>query len=583
MANFDGYGDREEVVVDGFGGLNRLGPLCGGRDCYELCNFRPMADGTLERREGFVPFKRFEGNIRGVLSTERGGVREMYVVAGTSVYFMTEEGKETVIGQVADGADKVRFFSQDGRILLLDGHSMQVLTSTGCTPLKPYVPLYGQAWGVGHSDCGYPVLEKPNLLTHQLRLNYIAQEDCDYLYTRDMDVVSVDEVYLNGAAYTGRWYFNQSEQYLSLDDRMLYGTEIDMVVTVSDAFLGTPPMLSGAANTATVGRAEEQRMLLFGGALPVGRVYMSRPVDRVLLETAREHDADMSALYITEDDVMTIGDGLSPITGACRHYDRSLIFTVGQTWMADGSQDAQGRMRVIPVNTTLGCTAVGGCGVLGNSPVTVFGRRVLCWNSETDERDECNADTVSAKVEPLFPADFGQGYEVFVDRWRGEVWFYRPEAQRRIFILREQDKVWTSFDGFSPRGMVELFDRIGFFAENTLFVFDGQATCDTDAEGQTHAIAAEYMSQYLDFGHAGRQKRICGATVMAECGSMALTLRFHTVKGRSVDIPLRGDGDELSVLQVRGRGGRFRYLRAGIRCADVGHLRLHGMRLVSRP
>jgi hypothetical protein len=250
--------------------------------------------------------------------------------------------------------------------------------------------------------------------------------------------------------------------------------------------------------------------------------------------------------------------------------------------MADGTLNDSGMLRLIPVNTTLGCSCAGAYTVIGNEPITVMGNRVLRWNSKTDERNECNAEVISGEIEVFLSFDFGKNTAVFADALHNEVWFYTPGREGRIFIRNEQNERWTSFDGFVPDGMFLMNDFVGFYHGQTIFLFIPSAICDIDENSSIHGIEAEMLTNFLDFGHAGRVKRLVGATVTASCGKHKAELVLQHVNGRERVIPLHGDGNTVCVMQARGNSGRFRYLRVGIRCSHIGSWRLYSVRLTAR-
>lgn len=584
MANFDGYGKAEEVVLSTFGGLNRVGPLCGGKQCFELRNLRPLQDGTLVRREGYGPLVTLDATVRGVFEIERNGQKEAYAVAGSEVYYL-EMGSGSctprALGSIGTEQGGVRFFCFDRQLLLFDGQEIWALTPDRLCLMQPYIPLYGKDWNFG-DDGLRTVCEVPNVLCNQLRIRFRPTSLAATYYFVELPVRSVDEIYVNGARYENSYTFDEQKQTVKLSNGYDVGTVVEMIVTVKDGFCGDRASVTGAADVASVGDAENERILFYGGSVPTGSVRMSRAIMPTERDVMRAMRPECCMLYLTEQDTLMLGDGLHAVTGACRHYDRSLIFTENATWMADGALNESGMLRLIPVNTALGCSRVGAYTVIGNEPISVMLGRVLRWNSKTDERNECNAEVISAELEPLLGADFGKNTAVFGDARRGEVWLYTPGKVGRIFIRDEQNKCWTIFDGFVPSGMFCLGDTIGFYEGQTVFLFDPTAYCDTDAQGNAHGIEAEMQSSFLDFGHAGRIKRLVGATVMASCASQHFELVLRHVSGRERVVPLQGDGTELSVMQARTNSGRFRYLRLGIRCSDIGPWHLHGVRLTAR-
>lgn len=579
MANFDGYGEYEEVDLSSFGGLDRSGPLCGGKNCFELRNMRLTASGKLVRREGYAPLATLNALVRGVYSLSRNDANELYAVAGDQVYFLSLQGQPRLLGSIGTQEGEVHFFRCDRKLLLLDGKGIWVLRPSGIEPIQPYIPLYGKDWGQVDQNT---VHEKPSLLCNKVRVRFRPTLVTSTHYMGNLPVISVEQVYVDGVRYERSFSYDADKHQLSLTNGYGPDVVVEAIVTIDESFCGDRMALMGATGVASVGNAEAEKLLFYGGTVPRGSVYVSHPIEYDEYALVERIQPDTCALYLTASDTLTLGDGMCAVTGACRHFDRSLVFTDGMTWMTNGEESENDKLQLIPVNTTMGCSGEGAYTVVGNEPITVMGRRVLRWNSKTDERNECNAEVISREIEPLLNAEFGKRVRVFADAQRGEVWFYMPGKQGRILIRNEHGDSWTSFDGFVPEGMFSFDERIGFFAGQTVFLFDPEAHCDTDEQGRTVGIEAEFMSSFQDFGHSGRVKRPVGATVVASCGNGRAQLVLQHVSGRERTVPLRGDGNEISIMQARIQSGRFRYLRIGFRCCDVREWRVHGIRIKVR-
>ena len=579
MANFDTAVQRARVEFARFFGLGRSVPLCGEKSSYELRNFRLLSDGSMQRREGFLPLTVLPSAVRGVFSTVRQGQTQTYAVAGSEVYVLERSGPEwtaRAIGSLNSTQGKVCFFCYDSSVLLLDGKDVWTLTPERAFKTPVYVPLYGDGWDMLDST-SWVVNERPNLLTSKLRVRFWIKS-ANRVSLSTLAPASVDAALVNGKPYN-TWQYDATKQELMLGVLPPSGSLLEIYVTMPEGAVSDPARVTCASRADVIGDGVDGQVVFYGGGVPSGRLWMSRVVPQESALSVREQIPDACMLYVTSYDLLTVGDGLQPITGTCRHYGRSLIFTSGGTFMTDEPKGAQGRLAVKAINSRYGCSTEGGCCVSGNAPMTVWGKQVLCWNSNTDEPDECNAHDVSASVSSLFDADFGQTATAICHPSMEEVWFYHPGRGGRVFV-RQQTGDWTTFDGFEPDGLFTLGERMGFFKGGELFAFDGSATVDTDAQGTAHPIQAEYASSFMDFGHVGRSKRICGGTVVAQGESLELTLR--TVKGVERRVALTGRADRVSVMQSRARAGRFRFLRVGVRSECEGPLRVWGIRLEAR-
>ena len=580
MANLDTVGHQKTVKITDFGSLDRQAPACGITQAWVLRNLRPMADGSLMRREGYLPMLTLNGTVRGVFFTERDGLSEGYAVADETVYSLRASGEAyeaVTIGTLPSHEGDVSFWQHDGSVVLMDGAAIYSLTMESMAPLRAYIPLYGKDWSPT-KGAARPMLERPNLLTRQLRFRYSdPTNQIVYMHLDDLPVESVDGVLADGEPIT-TWSYNEKENRVGISMFRPVGTEYEVFVTMSPDFFTVPehgPLKAG--DLAMIGDAEQPRLLFFGGVLPTGKIWMSRPIDRLQRAAVQTLYPEMCGVYMTDEDDMTVGDGVQAITGACRHYDRSLIFTTDQAWMADGRLNENGTLQFVPVNTSLGCDRAGACAVIGNHPYTLHRGRVLRWNSHTDERNECNAEVVSVAVAEMIDREGGR---LLADASRGELWHYRPHGSG-VLVMQERG-AWTVLDGFVPGGMFLVGSTVGFYTGHTLYRFDPGADRDTDALGKTRAIEAEYQSRYMDFDQAERIKRLCRVSVVAECGEQEIELYVQDVRGRISRSVLRGTGEEVCALSSGAHTGRFRFLRIRLVANGMGRLRLCGLTVTAR-
>ena len=528
----------------------------------------------------------FPYEVRGATSVVRGGCEEWYAVAGDTVYYLAVDGDEhrpEAIGTLTTQSGDVDFLCYDGALLLLDGEDLYTLTPTKAKATEAYVPLYGREWQTGDVST-HVMYERPNLLTRRLRLQYRMSANGKTFPLRSLVPESLDAVWVNGERYTGSISYSQAAGMISTGKEQTEGSLVEVYLTMPED--GSRARVTRAGHMAAIDRAERARVMLYDVPQETG-VWISRmPMDENA-RLVRGQIPDVCMLYVTEGDRVIIGDGVHRVTGAVRHYDRSLVFTARGTWMTKGEQNEDGTLCFIPVNTMLGCTSPGGSAVLGNRPITIHGARVLSWNSDTDERDECNATAVSTPVESLLN-ERHDAWRVFVDPVRGEAWVYSPGVKGRVFIYHADQNVWTTYDGFVPRALGLLGNKVGVSMNKTLYYFDEAATADTlvddeHPDGIRVGIDVEYQSPFCDFGAPDRIKRLCRGTVVAACGTGSLTLTLQSVSGRRVDLLMEGDGQEVSVMQGRVSLGRFRFLRVGVRSDDDTPLQLHSIRLTSRP
>ena len=570
-----------KAVMDRFTGLDCTGPLCSERS-FELRNLRLLSDGSLQLREGLVPLLELADDIRGATVIRRGGVDEGYLAAGNTVYYLTKEDVGYVaqsIGTLNSLSGKVEFFHVGGILVLMDGEEMWSVTPSGMEATQAYIPLYGLNWSESNISSN-TVHEKPNLLSKRLRIRYRLTTDTNSVSARALGPVSCDRVLVNGERIEGYTY-SKTTNAVSLGKKYTTGSIVDIFVTMTDDFAPRRAEICRARRMASVGNPLSERVMLYDTP-DDNRVWISRTAPWENRVFVREQYPESLMIYLTDEDQYSIGTKDTRVTGVGYHYDRTLIFTSSETWMADGTEGEDGTLHMSVINSTQGCTATGGVEMLGNVPLSISGRRILVWDGNTDERDECNAKVTSASVEPLFSEAFATGGTMYLDRARGELWCYVPGRASRILIWQTEEGSWTSFDGFVPDLVFDLSGRVGVCCGNTLYVLDEAAGVDTDEVGVEHPINGEFLSAFLDFGQPGAIKHIRHAQVTAQCESGAMTLLLGRADGQSLEVELAGDGEVLSLLHRRISMGRFRFLRVGFRTSGKGRARIFGLGITAR-
>lgn len=575
-------GDGEiKAVIDRFTGLDGTGPLCSEYS-FELRNLRLLSDGSLQLREGLVPLLQLPEDIRGATVIRRAGVDEGYLVAGNTVYYLTKEDEgygTKAIGSLNSLSGKVSFFYVGGILVLMDGEEMWSVTPAGMEEAQAYIPLYGLNWSESNISSN-KVHEKPNLLSKRLRIRYCLTTDTSSVSARALGPVSCDRVLVNGERIEGYGY-SKTTNAVSLGKKYSTGSIVDIFVTMADDFAPRRSEICRARRMASVGNPLAERVMLYDTP-DDNRVWISRTAPWDNRVFVREQYPGSLMIYLTDEDQYSVGTKDTRVTGVGYHYDRTLIFTSSETWMANGTEGEDGTLHMSVINSTQGCTATGGIEMLGNVPLSISGRRILRWDGNTDERDECNAQVISAPVEPLFPEAFATGGRIHLDSSRGELWCYVPGRVSRILIWQTEVGSWTSFDGFVPDLVFDLSGRVGVCCGKVLYVLDQTAGVDTDEMGVEHPIGGEYLSAFLDFGQAGAIKHIRHAQVTAQCESGAMTLLLERADGQSQAVDLAGDGEVLSVLHRRISMGRFRFLRVGFRTSGKGSARIFGLSITAR-
>ena len=88
MASLKEKGAWVQWRAERFGGLGHGGMRDGVTYARDICNLRPLEDGTLCSRDGYAPIAVFDGAVRGAFCHESGGERWLYAVSGRRIYTM---------------------------------------------------------------------------------------------------------------------------------------------------------------------------------------------------------------------------------------------------------------------------------------------------------------------------------------------------------------------------------------------------------------------------------------------------------------------------------------------------------------
>lgn len=579
-------GRRRIQDIDRFGGLDCSGKAGAPGSAYELNNLRLMPDGSLERREGFVPMVDLPGTVRGVCSYLIGDTQETYAVADDQVYYLSQGDNgwaATAIGTLTTQSGEVDFFCYWGTIFLLDGESIRVLTPmSGVVECVPYIPLYGEDWSEDSSETRV-ICEPINLLSPQIRIRYkltTGTSNPSFFIGKNM-VQSIDKVVKNGNVLAATLYkldSNYSGSSIIIYDSAASGQVYTVYLTLKSAFLSGLDTVSHCLHASCIGDAENPVAVLYGGENK-NCFYLSEPVEKAQMEEISLCYPDVVPLYFPVGCSVTLGDGNGEITGACRHYDRSLIFTTQGVWMTDPYRYINGETTFIPVNTGMGCTAPEAVFLVGNSPISVDGCDIIRWTSQTDERNECNGEVISFPIRSILPRAFAQNAHGVVFKQAREVWLYEPGSDAGVFVWQEDRRSWTRFSGFVPQGMFTLGEQIGFYTQTQIFLFDENAMGDYSFDGTRTGIPVLYASSWMDMGEPRSVKRFLYGHVIADCGEQSVTMTITTPGGRSSSVEMKGSGQVFSVMGHRAGVGRFRYLQIRVTAAEEGYFRLYGVRV----
>lgn len=565
--------------LSGFEGIDRSSPAADGK-CSEMVNLRVLPDRSLVKRDGFRELFDFLDEIRAVLTGSFDGEFVAFVVAGNTLYrYSFANNTAKVIGTVSTQTGPVSIFCYIGKVYVLDGATIFEVRGNTLYVTEGYAPLVGKNWGSNYHG---EIYESLNILTPKGRISYIVDDTATAFLSTYYAVESVDAVYVNGELRDKTTY--------GLDHRLralnVSGLEAGDRVLVYYTFAKSEKeraRLSANPYATVFGGINNSRVFMWGGD-DKSRMFVSTPTSIASIEEAEAVFENSGGLYFAEENDFCVGDGKHDVKAVSRHYDRMLIFTSGETWMADSEVSSSQSFPVTRINTDVGCTALRGVGKCGNDPVSVGRGDIYRWTSGTDTLEDCNAYVISDRIKELLPEDFFGAAVVFTDRHNGEVLFsYRNFLQSRIFVYSIATEQWYIYDGVAADQFFEGERSLGFVNGSKLCIFDHFAEADILLNHTQRPINAYLMYSPNSFGHPTRKKRIAGVMGVGELEGKALCVSFETNRGTVYEMEFSGeDPGRAECFYKRARSERFKNARMKISTDATAQQRIYALTVTVR-
>lgn len=557
-----------------FGGIDRRGVI------REMENLRPGADGMLRRRGGYLESVVLEGEVRGVWSGSFDGEEAVFAVAGNVLYRLDlTAGTSTALGTVAEGEGRVALFLWRGKLCCMDGAGIWLWDGAVLNEAQAYVPLVGRERGPMDM---YDVYEPINLIGRRARFSFRATGDHSGFYF-GMKVDSMVSLYdaSNGFPYFSSDYRLSTDSYgnsyIQFNSVPAAGKVILAVVTLSAQYFDYA-RIAACTDAVVYGGSYDDRILCWGGG-GAAEMFCSQPVSEAALEEARIWGNVSGEMYFPRDCNFHIGDGRYPLRAAARHHDRLLIFTAGDTWMADFSATLDTQMPVVPINSGVGCLSRDGAALCGNDPLTVADGGVWRWSSSALRRDECSAACISGGIGELFGAGFADRAVAYTCRRRGEVWFVDPaDAEGRVFVYSTEREVWYCFSGVQADALFGWDGEVAFRRGSRFFRF-----AEESEPMQITPVRLALGGIVFGEGEGLRHTTRLALAVRGTHPALALVLESDLGRVRRVVIPAGGNAEKDSVYDMPLRSGRFRALSVTLEAEGAGALCIKSLTLTAEP
>lgn len=546
-------------IFNGFSGLGLSSAR--GQTSRRLDNFRVLADGSIQKREGIRQIADLQAEVRGIYAFVDGDEDVILAVAGNSLYRISATGEQVLFGPCFETDNgEISFFEYGGRLYMLDG--VQVYRYEGgceATRVRGYTPLYGKNWNpvYGYTNT---VNEPINYFSPSVRIHFSVNETVEYLYV-GMAIKEVEWVAVQGRLLSSSEYSMLS----GIKDRIfltmpLYDASVEICVTLEDRYY-FDSSFNSSARAAVYEDFEHSRVFLYGGN-NASALYISSPVGEDAQKRDKELFPDSCGLYFPKSQELSFGSG-QPITAIRRIYDRMMIFFPSSLWVTQRLDEVQGdAVQFSPICHHMGCSAKNAVLLTGAaSPISVTYGGIYRWRIDVDLLDECTAGQISGDIRPLLDDSFFQNAEVCHQRHRAELWFRdKSKTAGRIFIYSLDRDLWYCYSGIEADRMFAFGGGVGLVHGGKVFLFDEELTVDRFADGECE-IKAVYESGWLEFDGVGTEKRLASATLTAELHGGELCVRFGEGAPLSEVKLLAANAVAPDIYEPRMPTGRFRAAR----------------------
>ncbi len=516
-------------------------------DAAFLENFRVMADGTLEGREGFTKAAVCDSLIRG--SYFYGD--KCYMVAGSSLLCCDGDGNPPSVLGVLDGCtflddgEKVFIFEYGRCLHIIGGGCYYVYDiATGSFFEDDY---YSPLCRYQHKETGEHIsYEDLNIVSSTATVHYLVDEEETKYYLVGL-ATSVNEVLVDGKPFTNYTYHqNGLYPYILLEHTAYVANKENIVITytLDESYHMTSRDSLFRNKRGFVTRIEEKvRLFLFDPYDPTGTVYFSELSYDIDKKSRGTFD------YFTKDSFFTVGDGATPLFNMGQLSDHVFLFNDDEIYELESRDGTTG----VGLSTLkFGCKlTTNDIGISRDSGVVtcdgamyIIGHRGLFRCSY----NKFTYDFISASIEipkSVIPdMDRYKDVRLFFYRRYDELWLHYDD---KIAVYNVRHKKWYLFTGIAVGDFVPNASEAMFSREGELFAFSSDAVTDDGA-----GIAAVCETTYYGLPSPAKNKTLFTFGVAFDNVSGAeLKCTVTNDRGESASATFISDGGTPSVPAVK--------------------------------
>jgi len=432
--------DIKPTKIDKFLGLNisntgdtqiQLG------ESGDMDNFYITNDYKLRKMYGYKKIYDFTKAIKGMYTTNLGGVEYLLVASDGKLYYFTRTQLEsellsktpTLIGSIPD--NDVSFFTFDKKVYILCGKYMS-WDGTTLQEVEGYTPLVF----INTPPAGGGVIyDEINMLSPKKHQTFNGDGTSVDFHIAQTNVTSIDKVLVDG-----------EEKAITTD----YTVDLTNGVV---SFVGTAPqrtlddgdrdIIEGMKFGTVFGGDLDTRVFLYGNPTCQNRTYFSGLEDGV-----------PSVEYFPATAQVDVGPSNFALTDLTRQYDR-LIATTNRPeayYMSISTEsltitlsDSTTISRLVPsvgtfpLNEVHGNVAPGQGQLIDNYPVTIDRNALIMWKA-SNVRDERNMEDISQKIRlDLISRDL-KHFKTLDHQSENQLWVYHGEL---IYIYNYFNKTFS--------------------------------------------------------------------------------------------------------------------------------------------
>ncbi len=570
---------KPTLSLDGFRGVDHRADHKDGRVASDLINFRIREDGSLEKRPGYRLLADLGGPVRAFFTRNAEGKEIAYALVQSTLYAVDLlTGEKSVLGTVATHDGDACFFFYKSLLYLMDEKDIYIYENGTLSPAVGYVPLIGKDWV--NDYVGEPY-EPKNILTRRARISYVVSESRPSIFMCTGEPVeSVDIVYRNGVLVDPEdYYIDEGFQTINVigSDK---GDRLEIYMTMKNGHEERRKLFLTSNRSTVFGGMEDYRLFFWDCDDP-SLIFCSSFVPREQVLSSARYGGNGNDIYIPVGYEFRVGAVEHRIQGCASHYERLLIFTENDTWMASSDVSGVSELSLSAINTEIGCAPLDGVAAVGNTPISIGRNSLYQWHQESDLPDRCNAKRMSEAIDGLFSLPDYRNSGLYYDRYRNELWFFNRETGV-VWIRNLTCQDWFRFTGIFADQLFDAGGQVGFLREGALYVFDDTAYTDWRSDGDSAPIEAKYVGALTDFDCPDK-KNLSALTLRGDGGGGSLFLTFSEDGEREVSYPLfEGETASHLVLKKRLSSGRFRYGRLTLTAPNEGRPVIHSLTLHTR-